>query len=1321
MIDQVLGQYHIKELLGEGGMATVYKALQPSMQRHVAIKVMSADLSQNVEFVGRFEQEAQIFAELQHPHILPVIDFGRTDNHLYIVMRLVEGGSLDLRIRHQPLALELALKLILQVGSALSFAHERGVVHRDLKPNNVLLDANNNAYLTDFGLAKMLRGASTLTRTDVFLGTPAYMAPEQWRGEAVDARTDVYAMGIMLYEMIIGDLPFSADTPHVLMYKHVNEPPISPRTRNDQVSPQIEDVLMTALSKAPDERYQSAVELASAFKVAVETQKMSSNTHGLAKAELVVEQSPVSTTVQEIQFRLLGTPEVYNEGERVRLYSAKVWALMTYLALHANKAQSREHLAALLWGETPDSNARASLRQALYSIKRVLGSTADLLLEIDQDSVTLRTVDAVGIDVIDLLAAYQQDDYSRVVDLYGGLLLEGVQIADCAEYESWLYLQRDSFEQKVITALQKLVTSLIDVGAHENAFPHAQRLTEMDVLNESGHRLLMRIYAAQGDLAAARRQYQLCADLLARELGVEPMPETTALYERLGQSSKIHATLIPQPLPQAEVVGDLPLVERVQELQVLGRAWDRVQQGEQDLIVISGEPGIGKSRLVQEFIRQRQIGHHLIGRCFEVESNTPFAMWADLFRALTQPIWRAQIANLEPVWLRQVARIVPALASGSDEDIETASNEEKRLRLLQGVVRCLMQIGSSPLLIVFEDLHWADEGSLELLHYAARQLTHSPILFVSTFQPNSPNRRLQQFVRSATNNTRAILLEPLAQTSVHGLVTNLPMAMSSELSQRLYQFSNGNPFVLTETLRVLSERYEQGEDISAQSALPVSDQLQQLVLDRLENISEAQRRILETAALISRPFDLRLLRSISGIAEVQLLEDLDILLARRFLRDVQTDKRIETMDIAHNYTRTIIADSLRLPRRMALHRRIAETLASLPHKNVSEIAFHYEQAGDERGIEFLVLAARQVEQLYSLSAAADFYQRALMLVQDNDVSQQFEICLALESVLDQAGNRALQSEVLDRLIDLAEQLDDPALLADIYVRRASYLTYTGKYDLSRQDLELALEQYQSVADLSGEANALRELGFLQWTLGHYGPALEFNREALQLHRREGNPQGQATALHNLAEIHRGLGSPHQAIDMYRQAEELHWSTRNRQGLTLTFYGIAHAYRSVDEVEQAAHYLTQARDQSAEVKNYLMQSRIYHALATLYWERDEPDAALEYLRKAVEVSRGIGYSLGIAHSLWLLSVYYGRLGVVDEAREHMNEAILWLKMAEDTTQLAVAQQWLTNLNEGRVDLLEPPRTTQWIRTHVKVAEGKIYCEFESPAARVRQGL
>lgn len=268
LLARTLGNYEIVGRLGRGGMATVYRAHQLNMQRDVAIKVMSVELTSNPQFVSRFEQEAHVIAHLEHPRILPVHDYGHEGDYFYIVMRLVEGETLYDRLQRGRLSLNEASRFTRQIAEALDYAHSRGIIHRDLKPNNVLIDEWDNTYLMDFGLAKLIASSQQLTASGAVLGTPAYMSPEQWRGGEVDARTDVYALGVMLYEMVLGQPPFDSETPYSLMYKHLNDLPTPPREVLPGLPPAVETCLLKALEKDPAQRYQSAGELARSFRAA---------------------------------------------------------------------------------------------------------------------------------------------------------------------------------------------------------------------------------------------------------------------------------------------------------------------------------------------------------------------------------------------------------------------------------------------------------------------------------------------------------------------------------------------------------------------------------------------------------------------------------------------------------------------------------------------------------------------------------------------------------------------------------------------------------------------------------------------------------------------------------------------------------------------------------------------------------------------------------------------------------------------------------------------------------------------------------------------
>lgn len=268
---QMLGAYQIINQVGQGGMAAVYKAYQPSMDRNVAIKVLPRQLAESPEFAARFQQEARIIARLEHPHILPVFDFGESGGVTFFVMRYLETGTLKTRMEAGPLSLIEIDRIFTQLAEALGYAHAHGIVHRDLKPANALVDENGNVFLTDFGIAKLLESASPrLTQTDAILGTPAYISPEQAKAESVDNRSDIYSLGIILYEMVTGRVPFVADTPLAVILKHISDPLPPPSIVKPDIPDPIERVILKALAKEPGDRYATAAEFLSAWKRALE-------------------------------------------------------------------------------------------------------------------------------------------------------------------------------------------------------------------------------------------------------------------------------------------------------------------------------------------------------------------------------------------------------------------------------------------------------------------------------------------------------------------------------------------------------------------------------------------------------------------------------------------------------------------------------------------------------------------------------------------------------------------------------------------------------------------------------------------------------------------------------------------------------------------------------------------------------------------------------------------------------------------------------------------------------------------------------------------
>jgi serine/threonine-protein kinase len=257
--------------LGQGGMATVYKAYHANLDRYVAIKVLHPAFKEDPGFLERFKREAQIVARLEHPNIVPVYDYADHEGQPYLVMKFIEGQTLKARLKQPPLTLDEAFQILEPVADALTYAHSQGILHRDIKPSNIMLDLHSTPYIADFGLARIAQAGESTLSQDMMLGTPQYISPEQAKGvRDLGPSTDIYSLGVVLYEIAVGRVPYNADTPYAIIHDHIYKPLPLPSKVNAQVPVEVERVLLRALAKAPEARYATAVDMIAAFGQAVQ-------------------------------------------------------------------------------------------------------------------------------------------------------------------------------------------------------------------------------------------------------------------------------------------------------------------------------------------------------------------------------------------------------------------------------------------------------------------------------------------------------------------------------------------------------------------------------------------------------------------------------------------------------------------------------------------------------------------------------------------------------------------------------------------------------------------------------------------------------------------------------------------------------------------------------------------------------------------------------------------------------------------------------------------------------------------------------------------
>jgi tetratricopeptide (TPR) repeat protein/predicted Ser/Thr protein kinase len=265
IVGENVGPYRITRQLGVGGMATVWKAYHAALDRYVAIKVLHPSFKEDPQFTARFQREARIVAKLIHPHIVPIYDFSEHEGMSYLVMRYIDGRTLKAVLKEGPLSLDEMMDILEPAGRALAYAHEQGVLHRDIKPSNFILSSEGDVFLTDFGLARMAETTDSTLSRDMLVGTPQYISPEQARGETLDARTDIYSLGVVLFEMLTGKVPYDADTPYAVIHDHIFSPLPLPTQFKADIPEVVERVVLKALAKDRNDRFENVREMVSAL------------------------------------------------------------------------------------------------------------------------------------------------------------------------------------------------------------------------------------------------------------------------------------------------------------------------------------------------------------------------------------------------------------------------------------------------------------------------------------------------------------------------------------------------------------------------------------------------------------------------------------------------------------------------------------------------------------------------------------------------------------------------------------------------------------------------------------------------------------------------------------------------------------------------------------------------------------------------------------------------------------------------------------------------------------------------------------------------
>ena len=766
-----------------------------------------------------------------------------------------------------------------------------------------------------------------------------------------------------------------------------------------------------------------------------------------------------------LRLQLLGGFRAYlGSGVVVRLPTRKAEALLSYLALPLGRPHLRDKLASLLWGDLPEVNARASLRQSLFRLRRAIGEPGGAVLRLEGDGVALDPI-AVAVDVAAFeraVATAVPEGLAEASALYQGDLLAGLAVTE-APFEDWLLTERERLRELALEALARLLAHQRAAGCPEAAVQTALQLTALEPLQESVHRTLMRLYVELGRRGPALRQYQNCVAVLRRELGVEPEPETKELYLHILRSRP--ATTQPPltapatgPALDARVRSGLPAADTV----LIGRERERAGSAQSSTTRGTGRarwspsrarPGSARADCWPNWPRTRR---ELVCACSwggatRVSSSCPSVPGRPPSAPVGPCARTGRRASLDRVWRAELARLFPELAA---PDLPPPSDDARRL--FESVTRLLEAAATaSPLVLLLEDVHCADDMSLRLLAFVSRRLSARPVLIAVTAReeelPDAPVlRRLLAELENEGCMAR-LSLAPLSHADTLELMRVLvgPGRESGDetaLRARVWAMSQGNPFVVAEVLRAAPER-----GLAEPLALVVPDRVRALISRRLDRLAAPTRELAAVSAAIGREFTFQLLRQAAGASEREVAEAVEELVRRQVLRHVG-----DHFDFLHERVREVVYEELLLPRRVLLHRAVAEAIEAHrflddPDTQPVTLGLHYLRGEVwEKAVHYLGQAGARAIERSAYREARECLEQAIgalgRLPPDQPrMARAIDLRLDLaRPTLYQLGHVTRAAAVLREAQALARTFDDPLRLGRVTAHLVFCLRSMGR-------------------------------------------------------------------------------------------------------------------------------------------------------------------------------------------------------------------------------------------------------------------------------------
>lgn len=1027
---------------------------------------------------------------------------------------------------------------------------------------------------------------------------------------------------------------------------------------------------------------------------------------------------------------LLGSPKLALDDAPVGAPYLKTQALFYYL-ITTRQPHTREKLATFFWGDTPERQAKASLRNALYEVRRALepaGEPAQHYILAEGNTLRFNRESDYWFDVEEFekrlkAEGREMTPLREAVELYRGDFLEGFSLKDSYEFDDWSFFERERLQREYLGALAELSRYHGQRCEYDQAIAYATQLLSYDSLQENVHRQLMRLYYTAGNRSAALRQYEVCKEILERELDIPPLAETTELYEQILRQElivppRVEEVRWPPPSEEEQLPAPSPLaprpvpeylrtalVGREEECTRLAGVLEEVHQGQGRLVFVVGEVGIGKTRLVKEMIERAGPDLHLLmGRCYEAQVMQPYQPLVEALRSGLPSIVLESL-QISDLWLREVSRLVPELGERLPNlplNVPLDASQERN-RLFEGVTRFLIGLSRQRSTVLFLDnLHWADQSTLQLLHYLARNTLRERVLLLGAYRDEEARDPLTSLVRSLKRegllfsiHLRRLTLEEMT-TMIRGMAG---MTTGGEkFSRRIHRETEGNPFF---TMEVVCSLFEEGilqqdehgwttdqEDFATEyTRLPIPASVREVIQARLNRLDEEALQILETAAVTRHHFYFATISQASSQEEEKALDAFDRLLGVQLIREVEVGVEGSKYDFSHELIREVAYQSMSGARRQWLHRRVGDALEAGYRDRLDEavdrLAYHCTQGGvRDKALAYSIRAGDRARELYANEKAIEHYQRALPLAQGTE---------ALSTIYEGLG--------------------------DVY-------TLLGKHELAIESYQAVLDQLPPTPPAGGggeggrAAEIRRKMARVHERSGRYDLALRHLQAGKAMLDADDPSPAMARLDDGIALIHIRQGRYREAIDLcQRTLDMIEKLARERDTCQETAWAhntLGSAYLYHGDYQRAIEHFQQSLALKKEMEDTLGRATLYNNLGVVHYYRGDYDRAYEYYQQSFEIKKKIGDIYGLAISRTNLGLILHHREEQSQALQHLKEAVRICRDIEAEWLLPEAYRIMARVH---LDLGDVARAQVHAQAALEIAERLDYEVFIGVAHRV----